>query len=103
MATKRRRSGFFLLAALVLLSACGEPPRWVKPGGDDMSVQRDLSACRQQAQAMFGAPTGLSSSPMSPRFGPVDPSPADRAMQESQAVGSCMRGKGYILRAADTQ
>jgi hypothetical protein len=94
-------SRHFLTVAVLVLCACGEPPRWVKAGVDETSMQRDLSVCRQQAQQMFGAPAGLGSSPMSPRFGPVDPSPADRAMQESQAVGSCMRGKGYVLRAAE--
>jgi hypothetical protein len=91
----------FALTALAL-SACGEPPTWHKEGIDEMTVQRDLSACRKQAQAMQGPPgVAMGSSPMGPRFGPVDASPADRAMQEGQAINGCMRGKGYTLKAAD--
>ena len=93
-----------LLCFALLLSACGAPPTWHKDGTDEMTVQRDLSACRQQAQAMLG-PQGvpMGSSPMSPRFGPVDASPADRAIQEGQSINGCMRGKGYVLRAADAK
>ncbi len=33
-----------------------------------------------------------------PRFGaPFGPSQADVRMQEGQALGVCMRGKGYVL------
>ena len=97
------RAAALLLFAL-LLSACGEPPTWHKPGVDEMTLQRDLSACRQQAQATLG-PKGvpMGSSPMGPQFGPVDASPADRAIQEGQMVNGCMRGKGYVLRAAETK
>ena len=91
-----------LIVLTSLLSACGEAPVWHKDGADEMALQGDLSACRRQAQTMYGAPSGgLGSSPMGPRFGPVEPSPADRTMQEAQVVGSCMRGKGYILKAAE--
>ena len=101
MATKHPRSAAFLIA-FCFLSACGEAPTWHKDGADEMALQSDLSACRRQAQTMYGAPSGgLGSSPMGPRFGPVEPSPADRTMQEAQVVGSCMRGKGYILKAAE--
>ena len=91
-----------LLLFALLLSACGEPPTWHKDGTDEMTVQRDLSVCRKQAEATHG-PAGvpMGSSPMGPRFGPVDASPSERAMQEGQSINGCMRGKGYVLRAAD--
>lgn len=105
MATKQARAFLKLILALIpalLLFACGEPPAWHKDGVDETTVQRDLSGCRQQAQAMQGPPgVAMGSSPMGPRFGPVDASPADRAMQEGQSINGCMRGKGYILKAAE--
>jgi len=105
MATKQTRAFPELILALIpalFLSACGEPPTWHKDGIDESTVQRDLSACRKQAQAMQGPPgVAMGSSPMSPRFGPVDASPADRAMQEGQSINGCMRGKGYVLKAAE--
>ena len=91
-----------LLLFAVCLSACGEAPVWHKDGVDEGTVQRDLSGCRQQADAMYGPPGAtLPSTPIDPRFGPTGPSPADRTIQVGQAVQGCMRGKGYVLRAAD--
>ena len=91
-----------LLTFAFALSACGEPPTWHKNGVDETTGQNDLAACRRQAQAMQGPPgVAMGSSPMGPRFGPVDASPADRAMQEAQSVNGCMRGKGYVLKAAE--
>ena len=47
---------------------------------------------------MYGGAGAIAPPPsLDPRLGPVGPSPADRAMQEGQAVGNCMRGKGYTL------
>ena len=84
---------FFALA----LAACA-PVRWQKDGGDDAALARDLSACRKQAQERFSAAYSLAQLPTTdPRFGPLGPSQADVRMQESQAVGMCMRGKGYSL------
>jgi hypothetical protein len=89
---------FFALA----LSACSEAPTWHKDGVDENTVQVDLSACRKQAQAMYGPPgAAMGSSALSPRFGPVEASPADRMMQEAQSINACMRGKGYVLKAAE--
>ncbi len=100
MTTKLLRSALALIPAL-LLSACGEPPTWHKEGIDESTGQNDLAACRRQAQAMQGpAGVAMGSSPMGPRFGPVDASPADRVMQEAQSVNGCMRGKGYVLKTA---
>ena len=91
-----------LLAFALVLPACGEPPTWHKAGVDETTGQNDLAACRRQAQAMQGPPgVAMGSSPMGPRFGPVDASPADRAMQEGQSINGCMRGKGYTLKAAE--
>jgi len=87
-----------LLLFAFALAACGGGVRWQKAGADEAMLAGDLSACRRQAQAMYGsaaamAPTGS----MDPRFGPTGPTPADNLMQQEQAVGSCMRGKGYAL------
>jgi hypothetical protein len=85
-------------AVLLGLSACASV-RWHKADGDDAGLARDLAACRGQAQNKVGIIGGLgSSSPMDPRFGaPSGPSQADQMMQESQALGFCMRDKGYAL------
>jgi hypothetical protein len=91
-----------LLLFALALAGCGPAPTWHKDGVDEMTGQRDLSACRQQAEVMYGAPGAtLPSAPIDPRFGPTGPSPADRAIQVAQAVNGCMRGKGYVLQAAD--
>jgi hypothetical protein len=101
MATKHPRAAL-LLCALFLLSACAEAPTWYKDGADEMTLQGDLSACRKQAQVMYGPPgSTMPTSQIDSRFGPTGPSPADQAMREGQMVGSCMRGKGYVLKAVE--
>jgi hypothetical protein len=93
----------FLTLAALALAACSPPPTWHKDGEDENTVQRDLSVCRKQAQAMYGPPGAIigGGSQIDARFGPTGPSPADQAMREGQAIGSCMRGKGYVLKAAE--
>jgi hypothetical protein len=96
---KRTAAGLLLFA--FTLAACA-PVRWQKAGGDDAALARDLSACRKQAQERFGAAYGLAQMPSAdPRFGPTGPTQADLRMQESQSVGTCMRGKGYALVPAE--
>jgi hypothetical protein len=95
-----RRQSFTLCAALaVLLAACSSDVRWTKPDTDEAVMANDMTFCRKQAQAMYGGPAAAAvpQAQIDPRFGPTGPSQADRVMQESQAVGSCMRGKGYTL------
>ena len=72
--------------------------RWHKFGGDRAALEKDLAACRKDAQAKFGgaASFGLPGT-NDPRFGPMGPSQADLRMQESQAEGACMRQRGYVL------
>jgi hypothetical protein len=84
------------LAFALGLSSCAEV-RWHKPGGDDAALAQDLAACRKQARDKFGGAGRLGPPMTDPRFGPMGPSQADLQMQESQAVGTCMRGKGYGL------
>jgi hypothetical protein len=90
---------FFTLAALAaLLAACTGDVRWTKADTDEEAMAKDMAQCRQQAQTMYGGASAMAPQPqIDPRFGPTGPSQADRVMQESQAVGSCMRGKGYTL------
>jgi hypothetical protein len=93
----------FALALALVLAACGEV-RWHKPGSDDASLANDFAACRAAAhdsiQRMYGPPQ--------PQMGggvlgaaPVEPSLADRQMREQQAVGRCMREKGYSLEPVE--
>ena len=88
---------FFAIALLLALSACSAV-RWQKPGADDAALAKDLAACRKQAQDKLGG-TGSLAPPAStdPRFGPMGPSQADLRMQEGQALGVCMRARGYVL------
>lgn len=71
---------------------------WHKPDGNDAILAQDLEACRKEAQQRYGGASALAQ-PISndPRFGPLGPSQADLRMQESQALGMCMRAKGYGL------
>jgi len=82
------------LALAAAVAGCTEM-RWRKEGGDEVAAARDLSACRKDSQDRYGSPGAVLSMPVDPRFGPTGPSPADARMQESDAVGRCMRGKGY--------
>jgi hypothetical protein len=86
-----------LLFSAFALAACA-PVTWQKAGSDDAALARDLASCRKQAQERFSASYSLAQMPSTdPRFGPMGPTQADVRMQESQAVGMCMRGKGYSL------
>ena len=91
------RSFAFALALALGLGAC-TTVRWQKPGADDAALTKDLAACRKQAQDKLGG-TGSLAPPASsdPRFGPMGPSQADQRMQEAQALGVCMRARGYVL------
>ena len=88
---------FLAIALALALGACSAV-RWQKPGSDDAALARDLAACRKQAQDKLGGTGSLALPTASdPRFGPMGPSQADARMQEAQALGACMRGKGYVL------
>jgi len=72
--------------------------RWHKSDGNDAALAQDLEACRKEAQQRFGGASALALPIFNdPRFGPMGPSPADLRMQESQALGMCMRSRGYGL------
>ena len=99
MRTAASRPALPILTFALALGLCGcAEMHWQKADGSDASVAQDLEACRKEAQARFGGPGsfGLPNS-NDPRFGPMGPSQADQRMQESQAAGMCMRGKGYAL------
>lgn len=90
-----------LLLFAFALAACS-PVRWHKGGGDDASLTRDLDACRKQAKERFAGLASFGSLPTNdPRFGPLGPSQADLLMQQEQAVGVCMRERGYALVPAE--
>ena len=98
MAASRQFFTLPALALIALLPACSGDVRWTKPDTDEAVMANDMAFCRKQAQAMYGgAGAAIPQTQIDPRFGPTGPSQADRVMQESQAVGSCMRGKGYTL------
>jgi len=88
---------FTLALALGLFGCAGV--RWHKGDGDDAALAQDLAVCRKQAQDKFGGAGSLvPSAAIDSRFGaPFGPSQADLRMQESQALGMCMRQRGYVL------
>ena len=88
----------FAFSLALGLGACGGV-RWHKKDGDDAALAKDLAACRTKAQSRFGSAGGLGpGTAFDPRIGaPTGPSQADQLMQESQALGFCMRDKGYVL------
>ena len=85
-------------AVLLCLAACGDM-RWHKAGSDEAGLANDLAACnklaRERADRMWGPPTPRAE--ISPVFGPTGPSQVDLRLQESQAVTTCMRERGYTL------
>ena len=88
----------FITFSLALgISGCTSV-HWHKPDASSTDVANQLEACRKEAQAKFGAAATLGMmSPGDPRFGPTGPTQADVRMQEGQAVGNCMRQRGYVL------
>lgn len=92
------RALLHLTLALALgLCAC-TPVRWHKADGDDAKLAQDLAACRKLTQDRSGAVGAPGMSNVDPRFGaPFGPSQADVRMQQGEAEGACMRGKGYVL------
>ena len=92
------RPRFFAFALAFILGACGGV-RWHKADGDEAALTRDLAACRGQVQNRMGIPGGVGlATSMDPRIGAAaGPSQADQMMQESQALGFCMRQRGYAL------
>jgi len=95
--TSRRALPF--LTFVLALGMCGcAGMHWHKADGNDAALAQDLEACRKEAQQKFGGTSALAlPNSNDPRFGPLGPSQADLRMQESQALGSCMRGRGYGL------
>lgn len=92
------KTRFFAIALAAGLGGCGGV-HWHKPGADDAALTKDLGECRRQAQSRLGIAGRLGPpTSMDPRFGgPSGPSQSDLMMQESQALGFCMREKGYAL------
>lgn len=86
---------------LLLLAGCSST-QWEKPGATAEIADADARACGAGAQAASFLPspqTTLTSSGavlVTERTEPLD---ATRQLQEGQRVESCMRQKGYTLRA----
>jgi len=90
----------FAIGLAFILAACGGQVRWHKADSDDASLGNDLAGCsaaaRSASQRMYGPPQ------ISSGHGPLgatstEPSLADRQLREQEAVGRCMREKGYTL------
>jgi hypothetical protein len=86
-----------LLLFAFALASCAELA-WRKEGADNAGLDQDLSACSKLAQERTARMWGIAP-PVSTdaRFGPIGPSAAEIRLQESQAVTTCMKAKGYVL------
>ncbi|WP_456445691.1 hypothetical protein [Oceanithermus sp.] len=110
-----KRTALLLLALLVLLAACA-PRVWYKPGATSSQRDRDLEACRYEAQARFAEavpPLGAFRVYVDVPFGtPYElerrvEDAADDAVRDAYRdyenafvrayVNDCMEAKGYAL------
>lgn len=93
------RTRTWLLALLV----CGcSTAHWIKPGATPEMADADARACTAAAEAASYVPspqTTMSSSGTAIVTERTEPLDANRQMQQGQRVESCMRKKGYTLRA----
>ncbi|WP_456414257.1 hypothetical protein [Oceanithermus profundus] len=110
-----KRTGWLLLALLVLLAACA-PRVWYKPGATSTQRDRDLELCRYEAQARFAEavpPLGAFRAYVDVPFG--TPFELERRVEEAAQdavrdayedyrnafvrgyVSNCMEAKGYVL------
>ena len=90
-----------LLFFAFALASCAEL-RWHKAGADDAALLQDLSACRKLAEDKIARLWGVvpPAAGNDPRFSPPSsPSQAELRLQVGQAVGACMRARGYTLVA----
>jgi hypothetical protein len=98
-----------LLSACLLLGACaqqpGPPVRWVKAGVDDATAQRELEACREQANAAMANQEGVNADITATLGGNwqrsgtlgLETQSLNRSATgaANQALTSCMRAKGF--------
>ena len=87
---------------LALLLAGCSTAQWTKPGATPDVADADARACVARAQATPTLPspqTTMSSAGVAIVTERTDPLDASRQMQEGQRVDTCMRQKGYTLRA----
>lgn len=65
--------------AVVLLTGCGSPGKWVHPSGNQSRVEQDSAECEYEAQKATGnSETGFS-----------------RGVRRAQIEDSCMKVRGY--------
>ena len=86
---------------LLLLAGCSTV-QWDKPGASAEMAQADARACGSAAQSAPFLPkpqTTMSAAGAVVVTESNDPVDAGRQMQEAQRVETCMRQKGYALRA----
>jgi hypothetical protein len=92
-----------VMCLTLALAGCGSV-QWSKAGSNEQAVTADLTACGNTANATMNRLYGpeLPTTNFDPRFGPdmSRPSPADRRLEQQEAVNRCMREKGYALEPA---
>jgi hypothetical protein len=93
-------------AFLVLLAAgCAAGAQWQKDGGTKEAMQADLYLCSEQAplqppsrvQGPSGTPSGLGGERKA-AFNAMAEREGERMQKDQNAIGACMRAKGYAQK-----
>jgi len=103
-------STVFVVAALSGCSLFSQPSQkdWTRASGASDQTSADLSACRQQANAVVERDTDIDTDIAAARVGESDPESTtntvipgitayDRQQRYDRIVNDCMRQRGYVL------
>jgi hypothetical protein len=101
-----------LATALASCSLFSKPSsNWTPASGDSDQTATDLSACRQQADAVIRRDADIDSDIAAARSDPADPDSSlllpdveayDREQRHRRIVNDCMRQRGYVLPETDS-
>ena len=96
------------LCAAMALAACAAsppPPRWVKSGVSEATTERELDACREQANAVLVRQQGVNADITATLGGNwqrsstlgIESQSLNRSAHDlaEQALGNCMLAKGF--------
>lgn len=86
----------------MLLAGCAAGPQWQKDGGTKEAMDADLYLCNQMAkspvqprvQGPSGTPSGIGGERKA-AFNAMAEREGERMQKDQNAVGECMRAKGY--------
>jgi len=87
---------------VLLIAACAAGPQWQKDGVTKEALEADVYLCNQMAsapaqprvQGPSGTPSGIGGERKA-AFNAMAEREGDRMQKDQNAVGECMRAKGY--------